>query len=713
MSIGQLENLLKKKSPLVNRAKIREAYNFASKHHRGQTRGTGESYIEHPLETAKILAQLNLDTETIQAALLHDVIEDTQADVSEIEKRFGQTVTQLVLGVTKLNKIEFRGTAENYSIENFRKMFLSMASDIRVVLIKLADRLHNLKTLQGLPQKKQHRIAQETIQIYAPLAFRLGMGDLKGQLEDLAFPFILPKEHQWVSRLLSAKIAGRQKIVDQAQKDIIKILKSEKIEVTDVHGRLKHSYSLYRKLLRNDKNIDKIYDLVAVRVIVPCIPECYRALGIIHDHWPPLPGRIKDYIALPKNNGYQSLHTTVILPEGSIIEIQIRTPKMHHEAEFGVAASWAYSESGKPKSGAKAPGKKLAWINQLVEWQKELQDPGELADSLKIDVFKDRIFVFTPKGEVLDLPEGATPLDFAYQIHTDIGHSSQGAKVNDKYCPLDTPLQNGDVVEIVTKKNPEPSRSWLMFVKTHQAKSKIKAWFKEENKTKNLESGQMIINEALRNIHKPRLEKISKARLKKIFDKTPHDNLEEVFAAIGRGDLNPSQVMRYLYSDDEVLAPQRRRYLFFGKPQQKPRAWLDGQKGFLTNLAKCCNPQPPHKIVAHVTRSNGAAIHRDDCHMIKNFDQGRVVPAEWDEQAPPYRQAFIEIHALDRFGLLKDITNAISALKINISRLNFKTMSKNNVNTFNVVLDIKNLGQLIETIHTLEKIQGVTKVVKK
>jgi GTP pyrophosphokinase len=489
--IQQIIEEFKKNNTSGNVEIILKAYRFAKEAHQGQKRKSGEDYIYHCLGTAETLTKLKLDAETIAAGLLHDVLDDTKISPNQLKKEFGENILKLVKGVCKVGKIKYRG--KERAVENLRKLFLAMARDIRVILIKLADRLHNMKTLDALPKEKQERIALETLEIYAPLAYRLGIGELRGQLEDLAFVYVYPKEYQNIVNQVKDKYAQGKKYLQKITPLVKKKLARKGIRVIEIHSRTKHYYSLYKKLLRYDMDWHKIYDLVALRIIVPDIESCYAALGIIHKDWKPLIGRIKDYIALPKPNGYQSLHTTIFCQGGKITEFQIRTPGMHEEAERGIAAHWYYSEKKNLKDYIKKTifGQKLekenhkvleelTWVKQLQEWQKEkFSSPQEFLDSLKIDFLKDRIFVFTPKGDIIDLPEGATPIDFAYQIHSDIGHQCVGAKIDGKLSSLSDPLQNGQVVEIITQKNKKPSRDWLKFVKTNQAKSRIKAWHRK------------------------------------------------------------------------------------------------------------------------------------------------------------------------------------------------------------------------------------------
>ncbi len=476
MNVKEITDLLKNPSE-KDIELINKAFDFAKRTHDGQKRYSGEPYFVHPYETAKILASLHMDSPTITAGLLHDTCEDGGVEEKIIKKEFGGEIAFLISGVTKLGNIRYRHE-EKGIIENLRKMFLAMAKDARVILIKLADRMHNMRTLQYVPQEKQKRIAVETLEIYAPLANRLGMGEIKGQLEDLAFPFIYPEEYQQVKELLTHEYENKQKDLAKIKYKLLEELKKNGLEDIKIDSRIKHLYSLFRKLQKYDTDIHQIYDLIALRVIVKTIEDCYRVLGIIHEMWKPLPGRIKDYIAVPKPNGYRSLHTTVFAEKGEIIEIQVRTEEMHEEAEYGIAAHWAYEEGGKPKKWKFNP--RFSWVNQLVRWQKEVRDSEDFFEALKIDFFKNRVFCFTPKGEVVDLPEGATALDFAYAVHTEIGNHAVGALINNKFLSLDTVLNNGDIIEIKTQKSKKPGRDWLDQVKTSLAKKHIKSYLREK-----------------------------------------------------------------------------------------------------------------------------------------------------------------------------------------------------------------------------------------
>lgn len=488
MSVNQLLEKLKNQNRQdTDMALIKSAYDFASKAHAKQKRKSGEPYIIHPIATASRLVDLGLDSETIAAALLHDVCEDTEFTSEDIKKNFGEEIAFLVEGVTKLNKIKYKGTER--SAESLRKMFLAIGEDVRIVLLKLVDRLHNMETLQHVAPEKRRRIALETLEIYAPLAYRLGIGELKGQLEDLAFPYVYPKEYEWLVSTLKDQFEKRKKFAEDIKPIVAEELKKEKIEVIDIHARAKHYYSLYKKLLKFDMDINRVFDLVALRVVVKSIEDCYATLGVIHKLWRPMPGLVKDYIALPKPNGYRSLHTTIFGPEGRTIEFQVRTKEMHEEAENGIAAHWAYSEKKGSKSYIKhqatfAPGKELSWIQQLREWQKEFEHPEEFLESLKIDFFKDRIFVLTPKGDVFDMPDGATPVDFAYHVHTDVGNSTTGAKVNGKMVPLNYHLKSGDVVQVLTQKSKKPTQDWLGFLRSPGARKKVTSFLKKAREEK-------------------------------------------------------------------------------------------------------------------------------------------------------------------------------------------------------------------------------------
>ena len=576
-TIQQILEKFKEFHPQASTEIIEKAYRFAQEAHQGQKRLTGQDRIEHLLSTAYTLAQFKLDTPALAGGFLHDILEYTSITLEQIKKEFGDKIAFLVEGISQVEKIKYQDkNKEERQVENLRKIFLAMAKDIRVVLIKLADRLHNMKTLYALPKEEQKRIALETLEIYAPIAYRLGIRKISGELEDLAFPIVYPKEHQWLVSQVKDRYQEREKYLKKLVPIIEKELKKVGIILIEIHSRAKRYFSLYRKLQRYEMDLNKIYDLVALRIIVKDIDDCYAALGVIHKLWRPLPGRIKDYIALSKPNGYRSLHTTVFCPDGKITEFQIRTPEMHQESEYGIAAHWYYSE----KKGLRAyikrfftkpPEKELKWIQQFQRWQEEVSaESEEFFQSLKIDFLKDRVFVFTPKGDVIDLPEGATPVDFAYHIHTDIGHRCSGAKADGKLISLDQSLVNGQIVEIITQKEKKPSQDWLRFVKTSQAKSKIKNWFKKTN--------------------------------------------QEIKAPLKEKLVRPLKIQKESHSLKRLISEIE----------------IDGQSKILTHLARCCQPKPGQEIKGYITISRGISIHRVDCHnltKIKNTE--RFISVNW------------------------------------------------------------------------------------
>lgn len=650
MTITDLLKEIKQNNLAVDTDLIQRAYRFAARAHQRQKRANGENYINHSLGAALTLAQMKLDAASIAAALLHDVIDDTPFTLQDIKKEFGKEIAFLVAGVTKLGKIKYRGIERH--VENLRKMFIAMAKDVRIIIIKLADRLHNIKTLDALPERKQKRIALETLEIYAPIAHRLGIGKLKGDLEDLAFPYVYPEQYQWLKEKIKDRFQERENYLKKIRPIIKNKLNEERINYLDIHARAKRYYSFFKKLERYNMDFSKIYDLMASRIIVPTIKDCYATLGVIHKNWKPLPGRIKDYIAVPKANGYQSLHTTVFCVDGKITEFQIRTPQIHWEAEYGIAAHWAKNNGIKTKYYS-IKKTHLDWIKELKNWQREIDEPKEFLDSLKIDFFKYRIFVLTPKGDVVNLPEGATPVDFAYQIHTELGHRCGGAKVGEKIVPLNYPLENGQIVEIMAKKEASPSRNWLKFVKTNYAKSKIKNWFKQYQDRKEIKK-------------EPSREKRVEPKKEIIVQRFPQ------------------------------------------KPLESPIK-IGEEENILIRLAKCCNPIPGESILGYITASKGVAIHYHKCHNILNKkDERRIVSVSW-KNAVVAQPTTIEVVAGDRMGLLKDITTILSRLRINIISINASEPTSN-IALVHIVLEIGNLKQLNEIEKTLKKIKGIWEV---
>ena len=662
MTINNLLDKVKSYNTEANFELIKKAYYFAEKAHRGQKRKSGENYIIHPLHAAYYLAEMKLSSVTIAAALLHDVVDDTDVSLTDIQKNFGKEIAFLVDGVGRLGKIKYRGIERQ--VENLRKLFLAMAKDIRVILIKLCDRRHNLETLCYLPDNKQKRIAKESIEIYAPLAYRLGIGELKGRLEDLAFPYAYPQEHQELISRVKDKYEERKKYLKKVKAVIEKKLKKERIPIAELHFRAKHYYSLYQKLKRYDNDLSKIYDLVALRIIVKDIKECYRVLGLIHRIWRPLPGRIKDYIALPKPNGYKSLHTTVFCLGGRIIEFQIRTLQMHKEAELGIASHWYYSEQKGLKNYIKRkittpPERKLAWIKQLKDWQEKSKDvsPDRYLESLKIDFLNNRIFILTPKGEAIDLPEGACAIDFAYAIHTQIGNRCAGAKSNGKIIPLSQALQNGDTVEIIIDKNKKPSRNWLAFVKTNLARSQIRKKLKKE------------------------------LGLEELTQK----NIQEIPAPITRKNEPAQKTVK-----------------------TKSPISLAGQTGILINLAKCCSPQPNDQIKAYITLSKGATVHKIDCKNFRKLQKKwpqKVITACWLKDEKPLNTTTLTIKAENKVGLLRDISSVISRFKINILKHQSEPLPSQNFTIIKMEIETPD-SKIEKVIQQIKKVKGAIEVKK-
>lgn len=691
--------------------RISSALQFASHFHKNQKRATGEVFISHPISVALILAKLKFDHETICAALLHDVIEDTEATEEDVRREFGESITKLVLGLTKLNKLRFRHDLKDYSVENLRKMFLAMAHDIRVVFVKLSDRLHNLQTLEGLTDEQQKRIAEETLLVYAPIASRLGIGGMKGNLEDLAFRYAQPKDYSITREMLETAVPSKEVFLVGIMDDLKKRLASQEIEYIDVHGRSKRIYSLYKKLLRYDHDINRIYDLIAVRIIVPSVHDCYTTLGIIHETHKPLIGRIKDYIATPKANGYQSLHTTVITSTGEIAEIQIRTPKMHREAEFGIAAHWFYKSSINPNPN----NHNQDWIHQLAEIQSEIGNPEEFTESLKIDFFDDRIFVFTPKGEVLDLPSQATPVDFAYAIHTDVGHRCKGAHVNGRFVSLDYRLENGDMVKIMTNNTASPNRDWLNFVRTNTARNRIKHWFKQSHREHNIINGSKLLAKRIENLGLTALDSIKNSKKEHVAHDLNYQNFESLLSALGVRDIGVDKIIRKLYPAANIIEKHKKKSgLFTIKKENPAQAIIDGERGILTNIAQCCNPLPGDRIRAYITTTHGASIHKEHCPELEKRDtNSRIVSAHWDSRPGGFGYANLQIQSLDRVGLLKDIAEVFSQQGLNIIQIEYNKKTKTDVVIINLRFEVSDVKHLLHIIDGVERINGVLQVTRK
>ncbi len=709
-----LEKLLEKieaYNPTADLELIRRAYFFAAKAHAGQFRVSGDPYIEHPLGIAFILAELELDVTTIVGGLLHDVVEDTDVTLEELEGDFGKELAAIVDGVTKLSRIEFK-SKEEQQVENLRKMFVAMAEDIRVILIKLADRLHNMRTLGFLPQDRQMETAEETLEVFAPLAHRLGMFRMKAELEDTALRFLEPQQYQE----LIVKVAKRQEEREDYLQSAIDHLREKLREVEiecEIQGRAKHFYSIYKKMLEQEKDFSEIYDLIAIRVLVNNVKDCYGALGIIHTLWKPVPGRFKDYIAMPKVNMYQSLHTTVIGPGGDPLEIQIRTYEMHRTAEYGIAAHWRYKEGTTDKEF----DEKLFWLRQLLEWQSDLKDAREFMETLKIDLFTDEVFVFTPKGDVIDLLAGSVPIDFAYRIHTDIGNSCIGAKVNGRIVPLDYQLRNGDIVEVLTsKKAGGPSRDWLKLVKTPQAKAKIRQWFKRERRGENIAKGRETLEKETKRLGlNPHLF-LSNDYLSEAAKALSYNTSDDLLAALGYGGMAFKPVfnkLKELYRRDYPQDEGEMDLLPMPPAQERRRRLPDvgvGVKGvdnLLVRLARCCNPVPGDPIIGYITRGRGVSVHRANCPNVMKIDNPeRVIKVEWEAEHPTFYQVEIKVEAVDRPRLLRDVMESLGDTKTNIKAVNART-NKNGIANIDILLEIKDLEQLKFIMQKLGRVRDV------
>jgi len=689
---------------------IRDAYEFARTHHAEQLRRSGEEFILHPLGVAHILADMQMDETTLAAALLHDVVEDTEISLDEVKRKFGPEVAEIIDGVTKLDRISFANREEEQA-ENFRKMFVAMARDIRVVIIKLADRLDNMKTIGHLSEDKQREKARETLEIYAPLAHRLGISQLKWQLEDLSFATLYPLRFQEIVQMVNQRRPEREEYIKQVEEDLQAQLKQSHLKA-EISGRVKHYYGIYSKMKEQGKQFDEIYDLFAVRVVVSSKEDCYTVMGIVHSLWQPVPGRIKDYIAKPSFGIYQSLHTTVMGPQGKPLEIQIRTQDMHRTAEYGIAAHWRYKEAQRSQDRIR---ERLAWIKRIVEWQRDLADPQEFMESLKIDLFQDEVFVFTPKGDVIDLPRGSTPIDFAYGIHTEIGHRCVGAKVNDRLVPLEYKLRNGDIISIITSNtSPGPSKDWLSIVQTTRAKNKIRQWFSKERRIEDAQEGKEVLVKTMRKSRLP-IQKILGSNL---LDEIAREEygfvaLDDLYASIGAGKTSAQQVANHLNArlgpeeeppEEQLIIPRRRR---------RPLAYTKGVKveevdNVLVRIAHCCNPVPYDAIIGFVTRGRGVSVHRADCpnaaHMLGQ--DYRRIDVSWDTEQPTSFQMEICVEAMDRPRLLRDITTIMGEYHVNIISATMN-INRENVNMSRFVFELGNIAHLEDILRNIRKVDYV------
>ncbi len=721
-----IEQLLEKASAYLKKAdlnRIREAYDFAEQAHHGQLRKSGEPYILHPLAVAEILVNMQMDVTSIIAALLHDVVEDTTVSLVMVKEKFGDTCAQIVDGLTKLEKIKFKSKEEQQN-ENYRKMFVAMAQDIRVILIKLADRLHNMRTLKFQSEENQRKIAEETLEIFCPIAHRLGISAIKWEMEDISLRYLNPQQYYRIVHLMQKKRAEREQYIEE----VIVSIKDKVSEMgidADISGRPKHIYSIYKKMTSRNKLFNEIYDLLAIRVIVGNIKDCYATLGIIHTLWKPMPGRFKDYIAMPKPNMYQSLHTTVIGPQGEPLEVQIRTWEMHQTSEFGVAAHWAYKE------GAALPGdkfgEKMVWFREILELQNETTDASEFMESLKMDFFSDLVFVFTPKGEVIELPAGSVPLDFAYRIHTEVGNRTIGAKVNGKIVQLDYRLKTGDIVEILTSKHSYgPSQDWLKIAQSSHARSKIKQWFKKEQREEYVNRGKEAIERELKRMAIEPYEVMSDDKMIEVARKFNFNDIEDMLSAIGFGGITAAQICTRLTEKYRKIMEEQslqltnevkevkavKASLAERKPRPTHGVSVKGVDNLLVRFARCCNPVPGDSIVGYITRGRGVSVHRADCQNVPigTDEEGqRIIEVEWSDSAEANYSVEIEITGHDRRGLLNEVLQAVSESKTNISAVSGRS-DKNKMSVIHMTIMIRNIDHLQSVVDKIKRVKDVYSV---
>jgi GTP pyrophosphokinase len=731
LTLDELLAMLPNSYSVADRELIQRAYRLAEKAHAGQKRVSGEAYISHCLAVSGILAEYAMPAEVIAAGLLHDTIEDTDITVDFLRQEFGEVVASLVQGVTKLTQLprvsrgehpeeaagnsngnsqpvdeaaELRNRKRQLSIETLRKTFLAMDSDVRVVLIKLADRLHNMRTLDAFPPAKQRRIAQETLDIFAPLANRLGIWQIKWELEDLGFRFTNPEKYDEIAYQLNQRREAREAEIQRIIKAISDILTKGGIKA-EISGRPKHIYSIYKKMIEKNKPFEMVRDVRAVRLIVPDVAACYAALGLVHTHWRPIPGEFDDYIAAPKDNFYQSLHTAIIYDDGKPVEVQIRTPSMHENAELGIAAHWQYKEG----RGQDKYAERINWLRKMMEWRQDVSDAQEFVESMKTDVFKDRVYVFTPRGDVIDLPAGSTPIDFAYHVHTSVGDRCRGAKVNGKLVPLDYELKTGEQVIILTAKQGGPSRDWLNpslgLVHTASARSKIRAWFKRQDREQNMAQGKEMLERELERLNLSSLDAANLQELAQKFERTP----EDLYVAIGCGDLTIGRVLGKLLEtkapDDTLVAVPP------SVESNLPDAFtVQGVKGLLTSTARCCNPTPGDPIIGYITRGHGATIHREDCpNILRIRERERLVKVSWGENVRTYPVP-IRIKAYDRQGLMGDITSLLNNENVNIVDVDVR-VAKNTAD-LRLIIEVKDIAQLSRILTRLENLPNVLEAVR-
>lgn len=724
-TIEDIISLVKQKKRWADTKLIIKAYNYAKEKHGTQCRKSGEPYIIHPVQVAYILADIGLDEATICAALLHDVVEDTDATHEDLVRDFGEEIANMVAGVTKLGELRYQASTEERQVENYRKMFLAMGKDIRVIIIKLADRLHNLRTLKYLRRDRQIANAKETMELYAPLANRLGIYSLKWELEDLAFKYLYPEEYRELVEGIDKKREERLQFIEKIMDDIRGQLKKQKIEA-EVTGRAKHLYSIYRKMKRDNKTLDQIYDLFALRILVNSVKDCYAALGVVHEMYSPMPGRFKDYIAVPKPNMYQSIHTTLLGEKGTPFEVQIRTWEMHRIAEYGIAAHWAYKEANYGKKGKQVvtvTKDKLAWLRETLEWQQDMKDPQEFLNTLKTELFEDEVYVFTPKGKILVLPRDATPIDFAYSIHEEIGNHMVGCKINSKMMPIITKLQSGDIVEIMTSDSQKgPSRDWLKFIKTTKAKSKIQSWFKKEQRSENIEKGKDLIEKEIKRIGISHDELFKQDYINAALDRYKFKNLEDMYASVGFGAISQVKIIsrmleEYRKSHKEENIEQKIEELTSKRKTVKPSSTgvvVKGIDNCLVKLSKCCNPVPGDNIIGYITKGRGVSVHRTDCVNVKDLlkEEDRIIDVYWYTEKAASYNVDITVFANDRSGLLADVIQVLSNLKTKLMGLNSKA-TKEHIATIEITIEVENIEELNKVLKELRKVDSVYEVTRK
>jgi GTP diphosphokinase / guanosine-3',5'-bis(diphosphate) 3'-diphosphatase len=710
-SLEALIRVVKGRNPKVDSRQIQRTHAFAEEAHHGQKRLSGEDFIEHPVAVAAIVADLGMDLTTIEAALLHDVVEDTTLSIEDVSREFGDQVATMVDGLTKLDAIKFR-SREQEQAENVRKMIIAMAQDIRILLIKLADRLHNMRTLDVFSRQKQEQKANETLEIYAPLAHRLGVHRIKWELEDLAFKALHPHRFAEIERLVEKREGERQEYVEQVCVELLAKLRDMKTKA-EVVGRPKHLYSVYEKMVLRGKEFNEIYDLVGIRVLVDSVRDCYAALGALHALWRPVPGRFKDYIAMPKFNMYQSLHTTVIGPEGRPLEIQIRTHQMHRTAEYGIAAHWRYKDRGSKKAADEQA--EMAWLGRVLEWQQEMADPREFMEGLKINLYEGQVFVFTPKGDVVNLPAGATPIDFAYSIHTEVGHRVMGARVNGRLVPLDYQLQTGDSVEVLISKAVDagPKRDWLAIVKTPRARNKIRQWFSRERREDALETGKDLLHRELRRHSLPVVRLSSDQLMSQVAGDLKYPNLDSLYVAIGEGHVSPQSIVSRLTrlvseeAEEEAEEIPAARPVRLSSPASQPVV-VQGRSDVWVKLARCCTPVPGDEIMGFVTRGHGVSVHRADCPNAKDLAKQpeRFIDVSWRAGAPTSFLVSIQVEALDRRKLLQDVATVLGDQHVNIIAVSSNT-GKDRIATIRLTFELADIAHLSSIMSAVKRVEGV------